>query len=1047
MMEEIIPEVIVPPTAVKEEPIEPPNDAQQLQMQITTNNDDAEGSRCTPESRENEVRYFLSKCVFCNKSFTYEDEAKLLECLHAACSSCISAKLSDHNVYVDSEVVLEGSIVCPTCNVASQGENLIENRFHTKFMDDELNLTSDEDANKDDEEEKKCTSCHDNATATSWCVDCEEFICQNCVMAHQRLKITKDHTIKPKEQFSRDGESIKKSSKKTPSYLFCSVHPHEQLSLFCQTCDRLTCRDCQLTEHRDHRYKFIHEIAAETKSSVQTLLKEVTYKRVLLKSAMKVIEDRQVLIVEKKKNLVQDITQMVVQMTNAINTRGKQLVLRLNEVCDQKQNTLNEKRIALDQLSKLTDHCIQFVTYALEKGSDMDFLYSKKSVTGHLQRIKNRRADIPNPEIPVRIHLFMDKVPDLIKVVSSIGSILVDGRVFPSQSPSSGTSTPTTLPPDLQTERKQTPPVNAPAESPTVPLLPHQPISTQTTTFTSVPMSFNPQPPLVNQPPPPPPSQPPVAPQHYPPQYSMHTLPPRSSPQSQPPRLPYNVSYNGAIRHQLMMPQRPLGNCHQQVTSSTHPQQVQFDQMGQNANLRGLLAPFQRAMPNMAYRLPPGYRYPANNGQRALAPATHTYQPTNPTLVSGGRVQQLNPAPGSQMNPYPGYQQAARWHIPQSVNPPVNFYHQRPMTQVHIPPSTLPNDAYKIILKSQQNNNTISNNNNMSNSSSMSNSTGVHQKTTSGSASGEAPQVSTPGQTVTSSVPKTPSPVPGKPDETEKSLDKFCQKSLNDLMLTIAKLDSNGIVVIPEAQKNQLDSSQVDSSTDEGGNIGENVDGSAKEIAASMTKDDPNEDWCAVCMDGGDAVLCCDKCPKVFHLYCHVPALKTFPDESETWQCMLCTNVLDTSEDPPSDKRPHSMSPKELRIAQRIVLELYCQYEQSLPFREIVSPEIVEYHRIIKKPMALDVIREKLKSDNSNHYSDLRQVFADIRLMFKNAFSYNPVDSQVYQEARNLEEFFEKLLLKWAPNYAYDDPFLTTDADEDEEVFPPNRKYRRIIND
>jgi tripartite motif-containing protein 33 len=71
--------------------------------------------------------------------------------------------------------------------------------------------------------------------------------------------------------------------------------------------------------------------------------------------------------------------------------------------------------------------------------------------------------------------------------------------------------------------------------------------------------------------------------------------------------------------------------------------------------------------------------------------------------------------------------------------------------------------------------------------------------------------------TVSSSMPKTPSPAPHeKTDETQKSLDKFCQKSLNDLMLTIAKLDSNGIMVIPETQKNQLDSAQVDSSTDEG---------------------------------------------------------------------------------------------------------------------------------------------------------------------------------------------------------------------------------------
>lgn len=68
------------------------------------------------------------------------------------------------------------------------------------------------------------------------------------------------------------------------------------------------------------------------------------------------------------------------RLTNAISTRGKQLVMRLNEVCDQKQNTLNEKKVALDQLSKLTDHCILFGTHALKKGSDMELLYSKKYV-------------------------------------------------------------------------------------------------------------------------------------------------------------------------------------------------------------------------------------------------------------------------------------------------------------------------------------------------------------------------------------------------------------------------------------------------------------------------------------------------------------------------------------------------------------------------------------------------------------------------------------------------------------------------------------------
>lgn len=57
-------------------------------------------------------------------------------------------------------------------------------------------------------------------------------------------------------------------------------------------------------------------------------------------------------------------------------------------------------------------------------------------------------------------------------------------------------------------------------------------------------------------------------------------------------------------------------------------------------------------------------------------------------------------------------------------------------------------------------------------------------------------------------------------------------------------------------------------------------------------KDDPNEDWCAVCLDGGE-LMCCDKCPKVFHQNCHIPNISSLPDESETWQCLLCVNLAE----------------------------------------------------------------------------------------------------------------------------------------------------------
>ncbi|XP_062439068.1 autoimmune regulator [Rhea pennata] len=46
-----------------------------------------------------------------------------------------------------------------------------------------------------------------------------------------------------------------------------------------------------------------------------------------------------------------------------------------------------------------------------------------------------------------------------------------------------------------------------------------------------------------------------------------------------------------------------------------------------------------------------------------------------------------------------------------------------------------------------------------------------------------------------------------------------------------------------------------------------------------------NEDECAACGDGGE-LLCCDGCPKAFHLGCLVPPLTEVP--SGTWRCLSC---------------------------------------------------------------------------------------------------------------------------------------------------------------
>lgn len=63
-----------------------------VQMASLEDEDD-EAETCTTEN-DVLIKNCLSKCVLCSKNFVPEDNPKLLECLHAACTGCVNQKQS-----------------------------------------------------------------------------------------------------------------------------------------------------------------------------------------------------------------------------------------------------------------------------------------------------------------------------------------------------------------------------------------------------------------------------------------------------------------------------------------------------------------------------------------------------------------------------------------------------------------------------------------------------------------------------------------------------------------------------------------------------------------------------------------------------------------------------------------------------------------------------------------------------------------------------------------------------------------------------------------
>uniref|UniRef100_UPI00398E44EB bromodomain adjacent to zinc finger domain protein 1A isoform X2 n=1 Tax=Pristiophorus japonicus TaxID=55135 RepID=UPI00398E44EB len=123
----------------------------------------------------------------------------------------------------------------------------------------------------------------------------------------------------------------------------------------------------------------------------------------------------------------------------------------------------------------------------------------------------------------------------------------------------------------------------------------------------------------------------------------------------------------------------------------------------------------------------------------------------------------------------------------------------------------------------------------------------------------------------------------------------------------------------------------------------------------------------------------------------------------------------------------------ELSVCEQLIVDLV-RHEDSWPFLKLVNKaQVTDYYDIIKKPVALNIIREKLNRCEYNFASDF---IDDVELMFTNCFEYNPRNTSEAKAGIKLQAFFhnqvEKLGLPMKP------------ANVDHSPQPPATKRSRI---
>ncbi|XP_074994936.1 transcription intermediary factor 1-beta isoform X9 [Calonectris borealis] len=319
----------------------------------------------------------LERCGVCRERLRAEREPRLLPCLHSVCRECLRAAPGPAAAPAPDGPVVD----CPICKHQCHLKDVVENYF--------LRDSGAEAAATSQGSSQCCTSCEDNAPATSYCVECSEPLCETCVEAHQRVKYTKDHTVRA------TGSGKAKEGERA---VYCSVHKHEPLVLFCDTCDTLTCRDCQLNTHKDHQYQFLEDAVRNQRKMLATLVKRLGDKHASLQRSTKEVRSfiRQVTDVQKRVQV--DVKMAILQIMKELNKRGKVLVSDAQRVTEGQQEKLERQHWAMTKVQRHQEHILRFASWALESDNSTALLLSKKLIYFQLHRALKMIVDPVEPQ-------------------------------------------------------------------------------------------------------------------------------------------------------------------------------------------------------------------------------------------------------------------------------------------------------------------------------------------------------------------------------------------------------------------------------------------------------------------------------------------------------------------------------------------------------------------------------------------------------------------------------------------------------------------------
>ncbi|KAF4526901.1 hypothetical protein B566_EDAN014523 [Ephemera danica] len=321
----------------------------------------------------------FTKCFLCNDTFC---APKVLPCFHTFCQACLE-KHQDHPEKVS----------CPQC----KHECILPPQGIAGLLSDyAVNNLLEAIAPSIDGVLPRCTGCKSKeSSAVGRCLDCANYLCPNCVMAHQFMHCFEGHRVLTLGELAgkEEGMKVPNGGDKTVA---CPRHKGEPLKYFCKSCSVPVCQECTLLEHPAglHDCEHLAEAGAKHIEHVAQLVQEGKAKATDLRNMCKNVEhtsSRLQVQYHKAQNEINETFQFYRSM---IDERKQEVLKELESVFNTKHLSLSVMgQKVQEKMDKINQTC-EFIERMAKHGSATELLMFKKLLDSKLQALMSYSPDV-----------------------------------------------------------------------------------------------------------------------------------------------------------------------------------------------------------------------------------------------------------------------------------------------------------------------------------------------------------------------------------------------------------------------------------------------------------------------------------------------------------------------------------------------------------------------------------------------------------------------------------------------------------------------------